>query len=897
MAKTTPKTQPDDKPELILLQENTECNSGDDTARPETADSPSVAQIRPLIHIDPSLRVVPDMTTHEREALREDIKAHGIRQPLYVEGKSGGVVDGVERFRIIQEENIEDYPVSVLIGMSDQQLRDYARTVNATRRHLTRDQRQQMVVEQLRETPIYSNRRIAAICGCDHKTVAAHRASLEMAGDIPHFEKTEGADQRSRSTRRAVHLPRVKQAQKLLESLPNLAPDVCDFVSTSYLADDPEQLLDFCNQPEQRQKPIADRLQAGGVQNVKRVSRAVRLEEDLANFEAQPYDSRLELDSVRVADLLSLAETLDLPAESVDFCCFDPPYLEEYLPLYGAAAKLAAHVLKPGRYALFYAGNAFMPQVVELVTAHLDWQWCMVELHSQGENRAFDQHMIGKHRLVLVLRKPGPEWLTRMLPDAWWSKKEKDLDEWQQPLGAALRYVDFFSRPGEVVLDATCGTGTIPAAAKALGRKYVAFDLDEKKVKITLARLAQTEAGSGRVPLTSPARDQAGLTPSHEPNSPYIWVPRSSDLPLERAAGLPAGQLEAAFDSDSAVTISRHGMPLVRVPVQHVPLNSFVKPKGNRKLEGNAGVVGCSAESCYRGLTGFHGTHRPCFSDTNGLNGCFANCTEFARQHQNKQRGYNVAFNGAINNCAKIRLPRGEDFVLPPPYLHDPLTQPKLYRVDGESTDGSFSISLGLFQRFAEANPDYIFQTFCSNYFRPSDEKLNWLASLPNCWTIHTLSGWFQHQERGEVVTDEFESRLTAIIRFIGFGVPVAISICTRPDWNNDEVLRRALELVPPDRIIEAPYRSDNHSQEQPLLNVNPLGACGDFRVDGRKRQVQLADEDGEQTPFVLTADGDRVPPHGAVHARCYECRLQCCRDAVLASGAKAAKKTRKRSA
>lgn len=896
MAKTTPKAQPDNKPELILLQEDAECNSGDDTARPETADSPAVAQIRPLIHIDPSLRVVPNMAAHEREALRDDIKAHGIRHAIDV-AESGAVVDGVERFRIIEEEKIPDYPVNILVGMTEQQLRDYARTVNASRRHMTNEQKRGMVAAQLRETPVYSNRRIAAICGCDHKTVAAHRASLEVAGDIPHFEKTEGADLRSRSARRGVHLPRLKQAEKVLESLPNLAPEVREFVATSYLADDPEQLLDFCNQPKQRQQRIAGRLQAGGVQNVKRVSRAVRLEEDLANFEAEAYDSKLELDSVKVADLHSLAETLDLPAESVDFCCFDPPYLEEYLPLYGAAAKLAAHVLKPGHYALFYAGNAFMPQVVELVTAHLDWQWCMVELHSQGENRAFDQHMIGKHRLVLVLRKPGAEWLTRMLPDAWWSRKEKDLDEWQQPLGAALRYVDFFSRPGEVVLDATCGTGTIPAAAKALGRRYVAFDVNPEKVKITLARLEETETRSGRVPLTAPAQDETCLVAADKPTVPHVWVPSSSDLPLERAAKVPAGHLEANWDGDGAVTISRGGLSLVQVPVQHVPLNSFVHPKGNRKLKGNAGGVGCSAESCYRVLTGFRGTHRPCFSDANGLNGCFANCTEFARQHQNKQRGYNVAFNGAINNCAKIRLPRGEDFVLPPPYLHDPLTQPKLYRVDGESTDGSLSISLGLFQRFAEANPDYIFQTFCSNYFRPSDEKLNWLASLPNCWTIHTLSGWFLHDERGELLTDEFESRLSAIIRFIAFGVPVAISICTRPDWNNDEVLRRALELVPPDRIIEAPYRSDNHSQEQPLLNVNPLGACGDFRVDGRKRQVQLADGEGEQTPFVLTADGDRVPPHGAVHARCYECRLQCCRDAVLGNGGKAVKKTRKRSA
>jgi hypothetical protein len=385
---------------LILLQEDPNCNSDSEA---EAADSPAVERIRGLIHIDPSLRVVPDMTTHEREALRDDIKAHGIRHAIDV-AESGGVVDGVERFRIAQEEKIDDYPVNILIGMSDQQLRDYARTVNTSRRHMTNEQKGAMVAAQLRETPIYSNRRIAAICGCDHKTVASHRASLEKAGDIPHFEKTEGADLRTRPTRHAVHLARLKQAEKVLESLPNLSPDLRDFVSTSYLADDPEQLLNLCHHPQKRQATIADRLAAGGVQNVKRVARQVRVEEDLAAFVPEPYDGKLELDTARVADLNNLAETLDLPADSVDFACFDPPYLEEYVPLYGAAAKLAAHVLKPARYALFYTGNQFLPQVIELVTARLDWQWCMVELHSQGENRAFDQHMIGNHRLVLVLR-------------------------------------------------------------------------------------------------------------------------------------------------------------------------------------------------------------------------------------------------------------------------------------------------------------------------------------------------------------------------------------------------------------------------------------------------------------------------------------------------------------
>ena len=257
----------------------------------------------------------------------------------------------------------------------------------------------------------------------------------------------------------------------------------------------------------------------------------------------------------------------------------------------------------------------------------------------------------------------------------------------------------------------------------------------------------------------------------------------------------------------------------------------FARPAGNRKCENVMGVCNSCSEACFRILSGFDGCERPCFSSEDGIGGCFANCTEVSRQRRSKKRMYDVAHNGVVNGLAKIRLPKDDDFTLPRPEVSDPLHQPLIYRMDGESTDGSLSISLGLMQRFAEANPDYRFLSFCSDYFRPSDENLRWLASLGICWTSHTTGGWFG--------SDELESRYAAIARYIEFGVPTVVSICTRDDWDNDAVLRRILELVPEDRVIEAPFRTGNHHQGRPLFGINPRGACGDQRYDGKGRLVQ----------------------------------------------------------
>jgi len=54
----------------------------------------------------------------------------------------------------------------------------------------------------------------------------------------------------------------------------------------------------------------------------------------------------------------------------------------------------------------------------------------------------------------------------------------------QKPDKLLERIVEMSSDPGDTVLDPMAGSGTTPAAARRLGRKYVAFDLSEEAVRI-----------------------------------------------------------------------------------------------------------------------------------------------------------------------------------------------------------------------------------------------------------------------------------------------------------------------------------------------------------------------------------------------------------------------------
>ncbi len=80
--------------------------------------------------------------------------------------------------------------------------------------------------------------------------------------------------------------------------------------------------------------------------------------------------------------------------------------------------------------------------------------------------------------------------------DVWWhtivspTGKEKTGYPNQKPLGVLRRIVQASSREGDWCLDFFAGSGTLGAAAQALGRRFVLCDSNEEAVRIMSARLA-----------------------------------------------------------------------------------------------------------------------------------------------------------------------------------------------------------------------------------------------------------------------------------------------------------------------------------------------------------------------------------------------------------------------
>ena len=162
---------------------------------------PRTARYEPVLQL-------PSLPYEQFTALKGNIAVNGVLVPILVdsEGPTRRIIDGNYRKRIADELGY-DCPEIVKAGLTDEEERTLARCLNLARRELSQQQRRQLVADQLQETPNRSNRLIAKQLGVHHATVAAMRSSLEGTGQIIQFERTIGADGKSRPASRTTAPP------------------------------------------------------------------------------------------------------------------------------------------------------------------------------------------------------------------------------------------------------------------------------------------------------------------------------------------------------------------------------------------------------------------------------------------------------------------------------------------------------------------------------------------------------------------------------------------------------------------------------------------------------------------------------------------------------------------
>jgi hypothetical protein len=182
---------------------------------------------RNVLRVHPAADLFPMMDDDALADVAEDIKANGLKQPVVIwsetkDSKEVFLLDGRNRLDAMEAAGLpvvrEEWrggglhqmlaPFRRLYGagsgfgldgLSTQaDPFEYAISANLHRRHLTGEQKRDLIARFLKAKPEQSNRQIAGQVKASKTTVGAVRHELETTGQIGQLEKTTGKDGKSR---------------------------------------------------------------------------------------------------------------------------------------------------------------------------------------------------------------------------------------------------------------------------------------------------------------------------------------------------------------------------------------------------------------------------------------------------------------------------------------------------------------------------------------------------------------------------------------------------------------------------------------------------------------------------------------------------------------------------
>ena len=167
---------------------------------------------RDALPIHPAAELFPLMSQDELRELAEDIKKYGLksRVTFWTEkpGEEKFLLDGRNRLDAMELVDLDPHSCSQVTLYGNQGVDPYAYVISANihRRHLTVEQRRELIAKLLKADPTKSDRQIAKAVDASHPHVAKVREELEKAGDVETVTtRTDTRGRQQPAKRRAHH--------------------------------------------------------------------------------------------------------------------------------------------------------------------------------------------------------------------------------------------------------------------------------------------------------------------------------------------------------------------------------------------------------------------------------------------------------------------------------------------------------------------------------------------------------------------------------------------------------------------------------------------------------------------------------------------------------------------
>ncbi|BCW96240.1 MAG: hypothetical protein KatS3mg018_1722 [Fimbriimonadales bacterium] len=275
----------------------------------------------------------------------------------------------------------------------------------------------------------------------------------------------------------------------------SLAPEVRDAIRRTPIANDGAELKSLASLEPSKQRAVAELIASRAVSSVREATR------ELARREALHRESAGELPTGIAIRHGDFREVLGDLRGQVDAMITDPPYLSEYIPLYGELAKLAAELLRPHGVLVVMTPHLHLPEVVNCMTPHLRYRWICTYYMGDTKANVSAAKIATSWKPLLMFTRNDAENLRFVCSDYFSAAHntadgvQKELHHWQQSLGGFIQIVERFTEPGELVVDPFLGSGTTAVACLRLGRQFVGCDTDAGAVAIARQRVQHAIEG------------------------------------------------------------------------------------------------------------------------------------------------------------------------------------------------------------------------------------------------------------------------------------------------------------------------------------------------------------------------------------------------------------------
>ena len=411
--------------------------------------------------------IFPLMDGQPLADLTEDIRQHGLREPIWL--YEGRILDGRNRYRACQAAGIEP----VFADYQDDDPVGFVVSLNLHRRHLNEPQRE-----------MAAGRIATAKRGGDRTS----KHSANWRNDRTEVEAAKLLNVSERGVSRAKQVIR------------NGIPELTAKVETGQVR--VSTAADISKLPASEQLAILKKQDPDAVQQAAKEIRAQKAKARRDELKQQRQDYLETARQQQSRPLLERCQLIhqdfkeaDIADSSLDSIITDPPYGQDFLPLYKDLAQFAVRTLKPDGVMLVMCGQTWFPECLNQLThPDLHYQWLMAYLTPGGQSPGLFHRKVNTFwKPVLVFSKGQSvfDWFGDVVSSAT-NDNDKRFHEWGQSESGFFALVHRFTRPGQTVCDPFMGAGTTLLAALKCGCNAIGIECDELMFHKANQRLKET---------------------------------------------------------------------------------------------------------------------------------------------------------------------------------------------------------------------------------------------------------------------------------------------------------------------------------------------------------------------------------------------------------------------